>query len=533
MKESFHPWQPQGDGFGKGVYRAEPAAVAVGATYPGAAWPGVLNICSLARFFRGDKRKNVGEKVMAQWQGAFFWGFLIVFGLIMVLVSPRAKSEDSFFRGYDDKGRPSSPWMLTSSIFISWIFAKSVTNAANLGQSYGIVGGLAYAAYWLSIPMAGIVIYVLRTRYKAVGLVSFLTGRYGRVAALAFSAAILVRLYNEVWSNSAVVGGYYGADGSWPFILSASLFTLMVLLYSLKGGLRSSLFTDAIQTVLFILAIGLVLFLTLPAKNFGQLVTEGSFTLAGGVDLLLVALLQVFSYPFHDPVLTDRGFISHEKVMLKACCWSGALGFLAILAFSLIGVQARLEGLPPSGNVPAMVAQTLGFGASFAMLAVMASSAASTMDSTFASLSKFIGKDWTVLSGRDTMKRPILMGALAMIVLAVLGNIPMVAGTDILKATTISGTMVIGLAPVFLLSPLVRKCSPWSFHLSFWCGMYCGFGYALGWFPQSWALGDGKQALLLGVNLYGLLLCTAGFLLPLAARKLFGSAVPSTVKEHA
>ncbi len=466
---------------------------------------------------------------MAQWQGAFFWAFLIAFGLIMLLVSPRAKTEDSFFRGYDDKGRPSSQWMLTSSIFISWIFAKSVTNAANLGQAYGIVGGLAYATYWLSIPVAGIVIYVLRTRYGANGLVSFLTGRHGRTAALAFSAIILVRLYNEIWSNSAVVGGYYGAEESWPFIAASSLFTLMVLLYSLKGGLRSSIFTDAIQTVLFFLALGVVLALIIPARDFGRVMTEGSFTLAGGVDLLLVALLQVFSYPFHDPVLTDRGFISDEKVMLKACCWSGALGFLSILAFSFIGVQARLDGLAPSGNVPAVVAQSLGFAASFAMLAVMATSAASTMDSTFASLSKFIGKELPLLSGRKEMKRPILMGALAMIVLAIIGNIPMVMGTDILKATTVSGTMVIGLAPVFLLSPLVRHSSPWSFHLSFWCGIHCGFGYAFGWFPQSWGIGDGKQALLLGVNFYGLLLCTAGFLLPLAVRKLFGSAMPARV----
>ena len=37
-----------------------------------------------------------------------------------------------------------------------------------------------------------------------------------------------------------------------------------------------------------------------------------------------------------------------------------------------------------------------------------------------------------------------------MVFLAVFGNIPMLLGTDILKATTISGTMVIGLAPVFL-----------------------------------------------------------------------------------
>ena len=101
---------------------------------------------------------------MELWQGIFFWGFLVVFGVVMLVVSPKAKTINSFFRGYDEKGNPSSPWMLTSSIFISWIFAKSVTNAANLGQTYGIVGGIAYASYWLCIPIAGVVIYFLRTK---------------------------------------------------------------------------------------------------------------------------------------------------------------------------------------------------------------------------------------------------------------------------------------------------------------------------------------------------------------------------------
>ena len=39
---------------------------------------------------------------------------------------------------------------------------------------------------------------------------------------------------------------------------------------------------------------------------------------------------------------------------------------------------------------------------------------------------------------------------------------------------------------------------------------------AAGAVPQGWAIGAGKYAVLLGVNAYGLLLCTAGFLVPLA-----------------
>jgi len=447
--------------------------------------------------------------------GLFFWGFLVVFGLVMYAISPRVKDEGGFFRGTDAEGRPASSWALMMSIFISWIFAKSVTNAANLGAAYGIVGGLAYATYWLSIPFAGWVIYRLRTREGATGLVSFLMGKYGRGAALAFSAAILIRLYNEVWSNTAVVGGYYGDSGSAAFIGAALLFTLAVLLYSLKGGLRSSIFTDVIQAVVFVLFLGLVLMWIVPEHGAARLLTEGEFALDAGADLLLVALLQVLSYPFHDPVLTDRGFITREKTMLKAFVVAGVLGFVAILAFSLVGVHARLEGIAANGNAPAQVARVLGTAGFFAMAVVMISSAASTLDSTFTSLSKSVAHELPLLAGRTPGERAVRNGVITMAMFALLGNLPMIAGTDILKATTLSGTMVIGLAPVFLLSRWVSY-SPLSFHLAFWTGMALGILLAMGAIPASWAIGEGKYGLLLGTNLYGLILCTAGFLAPVA-----------------
>lgn len=450
---------------------------------------------------------------MEDLQGLFFWGFLVVFGVTMYLVSPKTTDEGGFFKGHDAQGRPASEWALMMSIFISWIFAKSVTNAANLGASYGIVGGLAYATYWLSIPVAGLVIYRLRTREGATGLVPFLIGKYGRAAALAFSLAILVRLFNEVWSNTAVVGGYFGGSGSVEFIGAALLFTLVVLLYSLKGGLRSSIFTDVIQAWVFMLFLGVVLFMVLPAHGPAKLLSEGNFALNGGMDLLLVALLQVLSYPFHDPVLTDRAFITREKTMLRAFIVAGVLGFFAIVAFSLIGVHARLEGIKGS-NIPVEVARTLGIAGFFAMVAVMISSAASTLDSTFTSLSKSVAQELPLLAGRAASPKAMTVGAITMVMFAALGNLPMIAGTDILKATTISGTMVIGLAPIFLFSRWVTY-SPLSFHLAFWTGMSLGVLHALNMLPVAWAIGDGKYGALLGTNLYGLILCTAGFFLPL------------------
>lgn len=452
-----------------------------------------------------------------------FWGFLLLYGVTMYWLSPRANTVTAFFRGTDDQGQHAGQWMLMFSIFISWIFAKSVTNAANLGAAHGVVGGLAYATYWLSIPFAGWVIYQLRTRLGATGLVPFIAQRYGRWAALAFAAAILIRLYNEIWSNSSVVGAYYGAPGSSEFIGAALLFTAATLVYAMKGGLRSSIITDLVQSVLFIAFLATVLVVVIPQHGPARLVAEGEFALNAGLDLLLVALLQILSYPFHDPVLTDRGFITGEKTMLRAFIVAGLLGFACIFAFSLVGVHARLEKIPGGDNMPGAVALAFGTVPFILMTCVMILAAGSTVDSTFASLSKAVARDLPQLAGREPAN-PIQLGLWTMVAFALLGNLPMIAGTDILKATTVSGTMVMGLAPVFVLARFVNY-SPWSFHFSFWPGVLVGIGVAANWLSPAWAIGDGRYGLLLGANVYGLLICTAGFMLPLAWRRLHSPVV--------
>jgi hypothetical protein len=155
----------------------------------------------------------------------------------------------------------------------------------------------------------------------------------------------------------------------------------------------------------------------------------------------------------------------------------------------------------------------MGIGALMVMTVVMVSAAGSTLDSTFSSLAKLAGRELPLLAGRDLGQKAIGVGMAVMVVFALLGNLPMIAGTDILKATTISGTMVIGLAPVFILHGLTTP-TRLGFHLSFWTGLGLGVALTLGWIPQSWAIGDGKYALLLGTNLYGLGLCVLGYLIP-------------------
>ena len=175
--------------------------------------------------------------------------------MILFVISPLAKTKSDFFKATHRKKAP-NVFMLTGSLIISWIFAKSITNAANLGLEFGIVGGVAYAGYYLSFAIAGILIYNIRTRGGYESLHEFFTSRFGKNAMRIFSVLIAIRLFNEVWSNTMVIGSYFGDLGSTPYYASIIVFTLLTLAYSLKGGLGSSIFTDVIQLGLF----GILLF---------------------------------------------------------------------------------------------------------------------------------------------------------------------------------------------------------------------------------------------------------------------------------
>ncbi len=433
------------------------------------------------------------------------WSLVIVSSLVMYAISPWAKSTDDFFKATKSNGQKPSFLLLTSSLVISWIFAKSIAVAASLGSDYGLIGGLAYACYYLSFIVAGVVIFKMRSKGKWNSIHNFIHEKFGDNAVRLFSLLIGFRLFNEVWSNTTVIGAFFGERDSSAYFWAIVIFTILTLAYVIKGGLRSSLLTDLIQMILFGTLLVIILGFLFP--GFEESTTSKSFTgefsFSTGLNFMLLALLQIFSYPFHDPVMTDRGFISDEKTTLKSFIWAGIIGFACILLFSLVGVYARVNGI--EGDPVMMVSKTLGIPIMLMMNLIMITSATSTLDSTFSSFSKL----WVV----DIMKSrkiSIQRGRMAMVFITVFGTLPIFFGADIITATTISGTMVIGLAPIFLFWKLdVPKI---AFYLSVIPGILFGIGLTLHSFPSTWFWTDGKYNDYLWVNAVGTIACFVLFL---------------------
>lgn len=434
----------------------------------------------------------------------FQWGLIIVSSFMLFIISPYAKTTGQFFKATKKLKSPNT-FVLTGSLIISWIFAKSITNAANLGLSFGIVGGVAYAGYYVSFAVAGVLIYQLRVKGGFESIHEFLTTKFGKGAMSLFSILIAFRLFNEVWSNTMVIGSYFGNTGSTPYYWSIILFTLLTLAYAIKGGLSSSIFTDVIQMGLFSILLFIILWHIFSIDNFTTqaIITSGSWRFELGLNLFFAAIIQSFSYPFHDPVLTDRAFISSPKVTRKSFILASVLGALCIILFSIVGVYAKTQGM--QGQAAIEVGKAFGVVILLIINFIMITSAASTLDSTFSSFSKLLAIDLN-------MGKNLTFGRVSMAVIAVLGTLPVFLNAEILSATTISGTMVIGLTPVFLFWNMnVPKI---SFYLSVCCGLMFGFILVINRFPKSLIFTEGKYADLLWVNVWGIFCCILLYCIP-------------------
>ena len=454
------------------------------------------------------------------------WLVLAGYAVLVWWATPRRVTPGQFFQGQSASGMPPGVLLLGVSGAISWVMAKSVDNAMNLAADFGIWGGIGYAAYWLSFITAGIAIYFLRTRGGHRSLPGFLVDRYGRFAAKCFLLVIAIRLFNEVWSNTKVTSQFFGPEGSPEYWIAAAAVTAFTLFYSWRGGLRSSLTTDGMQMLLLGLLLAVVLWTLGPGLVHAGIprVANGGVTQAmqsAGLTFFALAMVQTLSYPFHDPVLTDRAFISPPKSMLRGFVLAGILGGGLILLYSIAGLYALSAGTGVKPSVSVAVPQTIGLWMLLVFSAVMLTSAGSTLDSTFASSAKFAARDW-----RDRRDEPdaaqVRAGRWIMLAIALLGNLPLLSlyikgiGPAVIAATTISGTAVMGLAPIFLMA-WMRGAGKLSFHLAFWPGIVLGVLLVLesfldlALFPSWIQIGSGRFAKTLGINAFGLIVCTAGY----------------------
>ena len=382
-----------------------------------------------------------------------------------VLLSPKAQTEGSFFKGLSASGEQPGLLTLVFSQVTTWIFARSLLNAAILGFYYGIWGTLAYAFYYFSFMTGGRIVDFLRFEHGFHSVQSFLAARFGAWGTGCYNFVIGVRLISEVFANLLVIGILFGAAGSNTYTLTILAFAGITLFYSMLGGLRASLRTDLFQMILFLgtLVMLVVMVINSNAVAFNDLWFKPFEMTQPGPILMIVALLQIWSYPMHDPVMMDRGFLADRETTRRSffhACW---ISFLCILTFGCMGVLAGANAISGESMNDALI-RLLGEWPMLVFSGCLIISAMSTLDSTLSSSAKLVASDMGVL------RMNLRNGRMVMAVFMLLGLVLVFTGNkDLFSAVAVSGTASMYLAPVVFFSLWGKRSDipVWSYLFTF------------------------------------------------------------------
>lgn len=253
---------------------------------------------------------------------------------------------------------------------------------------------------------------------------------------------------SEVFANLLVIGLIFGAAGSFSYLTAIVMIGAITALYSMLGGMQASIRTDVLQMLVFLAILALLLLIVAATGSFeiNKVIASTPDGGSPGWILAAVALLQVWSYPMHDPVMMDRGFIADRKTTRLSFYHAAWISFLCILAFGLIGVWAGLLKQPGEALMPALE-RLLGIWPVALFNIALVISCMSTLDSTFASAAKLsvidagLGRT-RVRDGRIAMGL-FLVGGLLMVALG---------SKDLFAAVAVSGTASMYLVPVVFIS---------------------------------------------------------------------------------
>lgn len=420
--------------------------------------------------------------------------FVTLLAVGSFVLSPSKVGVDGFFGGASQTGAAPGLWTLVLSQVTTWIFARSLMNAAILGFYYGIAGTLAYTLYYGSFLTGMWIVSNLRAG-NANSVQDWLRKRFGSSGTAAYNIVVGLRLMSEVFANLLVVGTLFGAAfATNPWSGKAAMIVLAIVAfgYAAMGGLRASLRTDVAQMLVFLVVFAVAFVVLVSAESFSWpavLTAPGVSGAIPGWTLLIVAALQVFSYPAHDPVMMDRGFIADAKTTRKSFLHAFWLSAICIFAFGLFGIEAGR--LAADGEaMQAVWARMFGPVVLFCLSASLIVSAMSTLDSALASAAKLAIVEMRL--GAKTVKN----GRLAMAVFAIGGVLFLLTGSkDLFAAVAVSGTASMFLAPVLFIGLILGKPIPlWSFFVAFAAAMLGAGAY----FAQSTELvmalfGDGHK----------------------------------------
>lgn len=230
-----------------------------------------------------------------------FFAYTLLLFIVGWLTSRKATNESFFI------GNKSSPWYLVTygmiGASLSGVTFISIPGVVSTTKFSYMVIVFGYLVGYFVIANVLLPIYY---RLNLTSIYSFLLGRFGMHSYKTGAAFFLLsRIIGASFRMFLVISvlQYFVLDGyDVPFLISVIVFVGIILLYTWKGGIKTIVWTDTLQTTFMLAAVVIVLFLISSqlGKTVGELfgsIREAQYT-------------QMFFFDWRDKYFFVKQFVS-------------------------------------------------------------------------------------------------------------------------------------------------------------------------------------------------------------------------------
>ncbi len=364
--------------------------------------------------------------------------FIIVIGYLGMLLGlgyffKEQKSKKDYFLG----GREMGTFPLTLSTMATQLSAISFISApAFVGLREG--GGMVWLSYEFAVPIAMLflMVYVLPALYRSgvVSIYDFLERRFGMSTRFLISIVFLVsRSFGTgitIYATALILNSVMGID----FYVAIGIIGVVTIIYSLQGGMKAVVYSDAIQMILIFF--GVIMIAVFALNNLGGIdaflanvdstrltvLRTESFGFSGDEWGLLPMIFGGFvlyaSYYGCDQTQAQRTLSArNEKTVRKILMFNGLARFPIVLLYCTAGLilgtfaaatpefLSQVDPTRPDTLVPLFIVNYLPHGIIGILVVALLAAAMSSLSSVVNSLSAVSIEDYLRLTGKELTKQ--------------------------------------------------------------------------------------------------------------------------------
>ena len=276
---------------------------------------------------------------------AFFIGITVIIGLW----AARQIEGDSV--NYIVAGRTLILPLAAATLMAQSLDANATLGNTDLTSAFGFWAGAALPVGLAAcLVICGLFFAKPLNQMRLITMPDFFRKRYGRVTEV-LASIVTVMSFGLLLAGNLVAGGllfqtFLGVD----YVVGVILISVIILLYTLAGGLFAVAYTDIIQAGIAL--IGSVALLVYVGLNFGFTIPEGAgptnfgqlFNVTDPSSGAMINLATITALAFGNLVALDfneRLYAAKDPATARLACFAAAAGTLIIgIPFSIVALGA-------------------------------------------------------------------------------------------------------------------------------------------------------------------------------------------------